>query len=66
MTIYEFINEYENLTEARRKDFFRRLFGEIVENLDNETIQDFVNLELLPVFLEAENDDMFGTEGFRG
>ena len=66
MTIYEFINEYENLTHSRRKAFFLRLFGEIVENLDNEAIENFVNSELLPLFLEAESDDVFGTEGFRG
>ena len=66
MNVKEFIDEYDNLTNARRKDFLRRLFGEIVENLDNEAIQDFLEGDLLPLFLEAESNDFFGTEGFRG
>ena len=66
MTINEFMEEFDNLAEDRRKDFLRRLFGEIVENLDNEAIEDFVIGDLLPVFEQAEGDDLFGTEGFRG
>lgn len=70
MNIDEFCNEYDNLTDVRKRDFVNRLLNELTKKVNqefsNEGTSDLFLEEILPALLEAEADDYFGTEGFKG
>lgn len=70
MNIDEFCNEYDNLTDIRKRDFVNRLLNELTKRVNQEYSNDgnshLFDKEILPILLEAEADDYFGTEGFKG
>lgn len=61
MMLYEFAEEYHNLSRTRKQEGLEVLFTELHDNVDR--YQDFIE-EILSDAVLLEADDYFGTEGF--
>lgn len=70
MNIDEFYNEHANLLDHKKRDFVNRLLNELTRKINQEFSDEGTSSlffdEILPVLLDAEADDYFGTEGFKG
>lgn len=60
MMLQQFLDEYENLSDDRKKTGLKRLFDELVR--DPEQYEGFI-FDILTQAVECEADDYFGTEG---
>lgn len=60
MTISDFIIDYYELSETRRKDGIERLFAEIARDVD---LYDGLIIDILEMASDLEEGDYFGTEG---
>lgn len=60
MVIQEFLNEFDGLTEERRKQGLEAFFNELLRDPDQYI--DFI-LDILEDAGYLEQDDYFGTEG---
>lgn len=60
MMIHQFLEEYDNLSEERKKAGLKRLFDEIMR--DPTQYEDFID-DVLRSAADAEANDYFGTEG---
>ncbi len=65
MNIYTFVEEYHNLSKGRKIAFYRKVFDHLIKEIENEGDSILLEEEFLPSILEAEENDYFGTEGFR-
>lgn len=61
MMLYEFEEEYHNLSRTRKQEGLEVLFTELHDNVDRH--QDFIKA-ILSDAVDLEADDYFGTEGF--
>ena len=71
MTINDFIDEYDNLTQSRKADFFHNLISSLVfkegeEKEEGYSIARNILVDLLEACVMEEEEDYFGTEGFDG
>lgn len=70
MNIYQFVEEYNNLTPEARRNFANRVMNELTKSINqeykNENTSYVFEEYLLPILEELEADDYFGTEGFKG
>lgn len=64
MDIRSFYNEFYDLSKERKSRFLTKLFSQIID--DPNYHEDLLMMDILPGFIEAEENDYFGTEGFDG
>lgn len=63
MDIKSFHTEWDDLSVERKRRFLTKLFSTLIDNpVEHEPLL----LDLLDWFIEAEDNDYFGTEGFDG
>lgn len=60
MMIHQFLEEYDNLSEERKKAGLKRLFDELLR--DPGMYEDLID-DILRASTNVEEDDGFGTEG---
>lgn len=60
MMIHQFLEEYDNLSEERKKAGLKRLFDELLR--DPGMYEDLID-DILRSATNVEEDDGFGTEG---
>lgn len=70
MNIYEYYNIFPDLKNHKRADFANRLLNELTKRI-NQEYKDYGSSplfeeDLLPILLNAEAEDYFGTEGYQG
>lgn len=70
MNIFEFREEYHNLSLERRRNFANRLLNELTKRVNQDYAEngssDPFEEDLLPILEDLESFDYFGTEGFKG
>lgn len=60
MMLHQFLDEYENLSDERKKTGLKRLFDELLR--DPGMYEDLID-DILRSAVNVEEDDGFGTEG---
>ncbi|AXP07736.1 hypothetical protein SmphiM6_45 [Sinorhizobium phage phiM6] len=61
MDIQTFSELWDDLSESRRKEGLQKIFSHMIENID--TFDNVFYMEILPILIDLESDDFFGTEG---
>jgi predicted metal-dependent hydrolase len=68
MNLNTFSEEYENLSTERRRNYANRVLNELTKRINQEYAvdgeSDTFTHDILPVLIDLEEYDFFGTEGF--
>lgn len=65
MDVLTFSEEYNGLKLYRKVEFYRSIFEYFLTELKEEGQSMVLEEDILPILLEAESNDYFGTEGFK-